>query len=187
MTGGQQAPGRAERVVLVGGMGTGKTVVGAALARRIGWRHLDLDALVERSAGRRIAEIFESEGEPAFRHLEADATRSVASARRVVVSTGGGWVMNAESVALLRPSALFVWLRASAETVLGRFAGKDLARRPLLAAGDPESTLRRLAREREPMYRTADIVVDVDGRAVHDIVEEILTEVRPVAGAGPIP
>lgn len=167
------------RVVLVGGMAVGKSTVGAALARRLGWRHIDLDAAIEAAAGRSVAEIFRAEGEPGFRRREAEATAHVAAAQRVVVTPGGGWVLNAALPRLLADDALTVWLRASTETVLSRLSGRGRSRRPLLAQGDPEATLRRLASERAPLYAAAaQLTVDLDGLRLAEVVRRIEAELR---------
>ena len=78
-------------LLLVGFMGSGKSTVGAAVARRLGWRHADLDAEVEKAAGASVREIFSTRGEESFRELEARVAADLLSAARVVVSTGGGW------------------------------------------------------------------------------------------------
>jgi shikimate kinase len=89
------------RVVLWGFMASGKTAVGAALARRLAWEHLDLDAEVVRRAGCSIAELFRTRGEPEFRRLEAEATAAVIDREEVVLSPGGGWITNPDLPRLL--------------------------------------------------------------------------------------
>src|ERR1700742_506775 len=83
-------PGSVSRIVLTGFMGAGKTTVGALLARRLGWDFVDSDRIVESRAGCTVAQIFEREGEPAFREKEAAAVRDLAKGERVVIGLGGG-------------------------------------------------------------------------------------------------
>src|SRR5690606_38832104 len=85
----QDAP--LERVVLVGFMASGKTTVGRLLAERLGWRHLDLDAEIEREEGRSVAEIFRAEGEAYFRRREAVTGERLLAEPRTVLTPGGGW------------------------------------------------------------------------------------------------
>ncbi len=81
-------------VVLIGFSGTGKSSVGRALAKRIGWEFVDTDAEVERAAGKRIHQIFVEEGEEAFRRLEREALRDALSCAQRVVAVGGGAVVD---------------------------------------------------------------------------------------------
>src|SRR5215469_16165827 len=90
-----------ERIFLLGPTATGKSTVGAYVARLLGWRFLDVDTLVEQGAGTRVPEIFAREGEAAFRELEAAALGEAAAERRVVIATGGGIVERAENLALM--------------------------------------------------------------------------------------
>jgi shikimate kinase len=155
-------------VVLVGFMGSGKSAVGAVLARRLGWEHLDLDREIEAREGRTIPEIFRTEGERRFRALEAEVTASLAGRTGVVLSPGGGWITSPGLLERLGPGTLSVWLRVSPETVLERVA-RTRADRPLLDVPDPLAAVRRLLREREPLYARAELVVDTDGRGVAEV------------------
>jgi shikimate kinase len=174
------------RVVLVGGMGVGKSTIGGILARRLRWRHIDLDAAVVAAAGCSVAEIFRIEGEAGFRRREAEATAALTDVREVVVTPGGGWVLNDALPRLLCGDALTVWLRASPETVLSRISARGFSRRPLLAQGDPAATLRRLAAERAPRYAAAaDLALDVDGRNPAGVARRIEAELRRRGGTEP--
>lgn len=166
-----------ERVVLLGFMGAGKTAVGAALARELGWRHVDLDREIERREGRTVAQIFAADGEPAFRELEARVSAEIAPRSAQVFSPGGGWITTPGMLERLPPGSLSVWLQVSVEEAVRR-AGRSGAVRPLLRVDDPAAAARRLLIEREPLYRAADVAVRTDGRAVEDIVAELLAFVR---------
>src|SRR5688572_27406814 len=97
---------RPERVVLIGLPGAGKSTVGPLLARRLGWRFLDLDPLIEAEAGLPIAQIFEQKGEAEFRRLETELTGRLASEPDLVLAPGGGWILRNTM-----PSAWLVWLQ----------------------------------------------------------------------------
>ncbi len=173
------------RVVLVGFMCSGKSTVGPALAARLGWEHLDLDREIERAEGRSVARIFAEDGEPRFREMEARATEALAGRDRIVLSPGGGWVLNPALLERLGPGTLSVWLQVAPETVVARSAAAP-GERPLLRGPDPLAAVRRLLAEREPLYRRAVLAVPTDGRDPADVVSHILGEIR-ARGAAPPP
>lgn len=160
-------------LVLIGMMGSGKSTVGKRLANALSVPFTDTDAEIEARAARTIAEIFATDGEPAFRATEASVVAElVATDHPSVVSTGGGAVLDPTTRALLHDRATVVWLRASPAMLAHRIAPDGA--RPLLA-NDPGTTLHQLAAEREPLYReTAHHVVDVDHVARRVVVERIL-------------
>lgn len=162
-----------ERVVLVGFMGAGKSVVGRALAGRLGWRFVDVDDLVEAQAGRSISEIFGADGEEAFRLLEAKAAADAMKGREVVLATGGGWAAQAGRLESLPAGTRSVWLRVGAEEALRR-AERDGFGRPLLEGDDPLERASRLLSHRVPFYEAADVRVDTEGRSVDDVTTRIL-------------
>lgn len=169
------------RVVLLGFMAAGKTAVGAELARRLGWRHVDLDAWIEAREGRRVAQIFAADGEARFRELEAGATRDVAGMRGVVLSPGGGWITRPGNLDALGPGTLSVWLRVSPEEAVRR-AGQSPGERPLLAGPDPLGAARRLLEARAPLYARAALHVDTEGCPAGDVASIIEAEVRARRG-----
>jgi shikimate kinase len=135
--------------VLVGLMGSGKSSIGRRLARHLDLPLIDLDEMIVERAGCAIPEIFANQGEDAFRDMETDALRE-ALGRHAVIATGGGIVMRAENMALLRQHPPVIWLKASPEFLARRIDG-DL-NRPLIAAGDTLNKLKELARVRYPLY-----------------------------------
>ena len=165
------------RVVLVGFMGSGKTSVGARLAERLGWEHVDLDRVIEARAGRAVREIFAAEGEAAFRRLEAEATAEVAARTGVVLTPGGGWVTNPALRESLGPGTFTAWLRVLPEEAVKRAAATP-GERPLLAGPDPLGAARRLLAEREAFYARADLAVETDGRTPDEVADEIERAVR---------
>ena len=141
------------KIVLVGMPGAGKTAGGSVLAERLGWRFVDVDALIEKEAGMDVAGIFASPefGEPGFRRLERGAiARIIDDQAPAVIATGGGAVEDGGTRQLLASSdALVVWLSADLEVLLARVGeGKS---RPLLSS-DPTGNLASLLRMREKMY-----------------------------------
>jgi len=164
-------------VVLVGMMGAGKSSVGKLLAERLDRPFLDVDAWIEDEEGMSIAELFRARGEAAFRDLEASVLPSfLANPSASVLSLGGGAVMNAR-VRMLLARACVVWLRADHDTLVARVG--DASTRPLLSDRNVDEELARLSEERAPVYAAvADVVVDVDGLSLDDVVDRVAAGVR---------
>jgi shikimate kinase len=157
---------------LVGFMGTGKTTVGRAVAHKLGFLLLDSDHEIERLQGRTVAEIFRTDGEPAFRAMERDFIENGHPAERVVVACGGGLVVQPGMLELLRSRGVVICLHASIETILDR-TGRHRTR-PLLDVADPEERVRTLYSTREPIYKQAGTVILTDGRPLHDVTSHVL-------------
>jgi shikimate kinase/3-dehydroquinate synthase len=143
-------------VVLVGLPGSGKSAVGRRLAHRHDAAFVDLDEMIERTAGRTIAEIFAGEGEAAFRSLERAAVASLGEADadpsiRRVIATGGGAVIDPRNRWALYRGRLPVWLDGRPEVLAQRLRRSPTVR-PLITGRDPIGTVRTLARERERFY-----------------------------------
>lgn len=161
------------RIVLTGFMGTGKTVVGRRLATHLGRELVDTDALIERAAGRTVREIFASDGEARFRELERDAVRAACAAGDVVVSTGGGTLVDERNRAALEDGGLLVCLTASPRAIARRVRG-SVADRPMLS-GHPSLTgrIRELLDARAPVYARVPLQVDTSNLSVDEVVAEI--------------
>ncbi len=169
----------AGNIILVGPMGSGKSAVGRLLARRLGLTLVDSDAEIEARTGVDIPYIFEREGEAGFRLREADTLDEITQREGVLVSTGGGAVLDAGTRERLRSRGCVVYLRTSVDQQLARTARNS--HRPLLMNDDPRGTLERLMAQRAALYEeVADLTVDTDGRKVRAVAEEIL---RRLAGA----
>lgn len=173
-----------ERVVLIGFMCSGKSSVADALARRLDWRFMDFDVEIERRVGRPLPSLIDERGEEYFRSLEAELTHDVAEVPGVVLAPGGGWITQPELLELLRPRTLSVWLRVSPEETVRRLLADDIDR-PLRDHPDPESPVREILSEREPLYRRADLTVPGDGRSVEELAFEIEQLARTRGARGP--
>ncbi len=164
---------RDRSILLAGMMGAGKSSVGRALARRLGWEFIDTDEEIEGATGMSIAEIFRVHGEQGFRGLERQALAKLPESR-AVVALGGGAPVSAESRALLGEKGRLVWLDADAETLAARVPADD--DRPLLvgldAAGRVER-LRALRAERREAYASAEVRVCTDGLEVDDVCRAV--------------
>lgn len=161
-------------IVLVGFMGAGKSTVGPLLAERLEVEFVDVDAEVERRAGRSIPSLFERGEEPTFRALEREVVAELVSGGEpAVISTGGGWAAEPGRVRELPKEAVSVWLRVSPEVAVARASGEG-GSRPLLEVDDPLAVARALLAKREAGYAAADITIETDGRHPGQIVDDIL-------------
>jgi shikimate kinase len=158
---------------LVGFMGTGKTTVGRAVARRIGFKCLDSDHEIERRARKSVAEIFAREGEAEFRLLERWFVEEGHPPRRAVVACGGGLIVQPGMLGLLARRGVVVCLHASIETILAR-TGRHAKTRPLLDVEDPDARARALYAEREAIYRSAGTLVLTDSRPLTEIAAHVI-------------
>lgn len=169
-------------VALLGFMGCGKSTVGRVLARRINWDFIDLDHKIEKVTGRRIAEIFEQEGEFGFRKLETECllrclkkseALNRSQQRNLILSLGGGTpLLNGNT---LHEKCHCIYLEASYESIVAHIGGTNDPKRPLLS----EQTIIQRIADRDPIYRqTAHQIVSVDGKTIEEIVEEIKSSLR---------
>lgn len=154
-------------------MGAGKTTVGRRLARTLGRPFIDSDQQIEMQTGRTVREIFESDGEPAFRALEAEAlAEALATSSPSIIAAAGGTVLSEANRDRMRHAGTVVWLRADPSVLADRV--RDGAHRPLLAE-NPAATLVRLDGQRHDLYaEVADHVVDTTDRAPEDVLAELV-------------
>jgi shikimate kinase len=164
---------RTPRILLVGMMGSGKTTTGALLARRLGWDYRDSDADVEALTGHTVPEIFERDGEAAFRKVEAEVLAAACNSERpTVIAVAGGAVLSEDNRRLIRECGTVVWLRADPHRLAERVG--DGAGRPLLE-GDKDEIMDRLLAERAPHYaEVADAVIDVDHLTPDQVADRVL-------------
>jgi shikimate kinase len=158
-------------IILTGFMGTGKTATGLVLARRTGMELVDMDALIEKRQGKTIPEIFAQDGEPAFRVLERDLVKELFKRSGLIISTGGGIVLNPGNIADFEKTGLVVCLKASPETIFQRLE-KD-ASRPLLS-GDKKGQISALLEKRKPLYDAIAHGVDTNGLTDEQTADLIL-------------
>ena len=159
-------------IVLVGMMGAGKTHIGRILAENLGLNFYDSDQLIEERAGLSIPEIFERYGEEKFRMSEHKTISETLERGPMVLSTGGGALLNPETVTLLQDRTHIVWINAPIELMWSRV--KDGGHRPLLQTENPRQTLEELLEARKPLYEQAHIKVINDDRPTKQIVLDII-------------
>jgi len=164
-------------IFLVGLMGAGKTTIGRALAKKLNKRFVDSDHEIESRTGTTIPVIFEIEGEESFRKREADVIRELSAQQDIVLATGGGAILRAETRAYLKQRGTVIYLRAGINQILQR-TGRD-KNRPLLQTADPRRKLEELSRQRDPYYReVADFVIETGRPNVQFLVQAILSQLE---------
>lgn len=144
-------------IVLIGMMGAGKTTVGRRLAARLGRHFVDSDEEVEKAAGMSIEDIFASRGEADFRAGEVKVIARLLKESGMVLGTGGGAFMNADTRALIKQLAISVWIKADFDLLFQRVSRRS--NRPLLKTANPRETLQKLIDARYPTYAEADITI----------------------------
>lgn len=154
-------------------MGSGKTTVGRALAKKLNKRFIDSDHEIEARTGVAISVIFEIEGEASFRQREADVIRDLCQLEDIVLATGGGAILNPTSRALLHDRGTVVYLKASISNILHRT--RHDKKRPLLRTADPRKKLEELEQQRDPLYReVAHIVIETGQPQLQTLVQTIV-------------
>ncbi len=165
-------------IALIGFMGVGKTAVGKVLAEKLGRSFVELDSLIEQKAGKSIPDIFQQDGETAFRELEIEVTKEVSKDKNLVIACGGGIVLNKINIDRLRENARMVYLTASPGVILKRVANEE-GQRPLLKVDNLTLTIRELLDFRKPFYeRAADIIINTSKLDINSVAEQIISKLK---------
>ena len=178
-------------IVITGFSGTGKSIVGRAVARLLAWEFIDTDQEVVRQSGKSIVRLFEEDGEEAFRALERTAVQEACSGDRRVVSTGGGAIVDPGNFQLMSTTGFLVCLEATPATIYARLQAEQKATfeaviRPMLQSESPLERIRMLKDQREAAYTHVQWTVHTDGLSVEEVTQEVLRawrRLRRFAGA----
>lgn len=160
-----------KNVVLVGFMGTGKSVVGKILAEKMERKFVDLDEEIVKDVGMTINDIFEYYGEDHFRDLESKKIEGLSSKDNLVIATGGGALIREENVERLREKGVLICLTASAKEILRRV--ENQTHRPLLNVEDKVAEIERRLKERQIIYSLADMSIDSERGREAEIAGEV--------------
>ncbi|MBI4313466.1 MAG: shikimate kinase [Candidatus Omnitrophica bacterium] len=166
-----------KNIVLVGFMGTGKSVVGKKLAQQLKYGFVDTDEIIQAECRRPIRKIFAEEGESRFRQMEREVIERAAAKDHQVIATGGGAIIDDQNFQALKRNGWIVWLKAEPDVILQRVG--DAASRPLLDIEDPKSQIERLLNLRRAAYSKADAAVETSRRNIDEVVQEIVKLVFP--------
>jgi shikimate kinase len=164
-----------KNIVLIGFMGSGKSMVARELGKRLKTQVVATDALIEAKEGQSIHEIFKSRGEGYFRNLEVEIVREVSLRRGIIVDCGGGVVLRKENLQLLKAGGIVFYLQAAPEVIYQRI--KDEKHRPLLKVPDPLGCIKELYQQRLPLYNQADHIIDANDASIEGPVVEILKRI----------
>jgi len=167
-------------VTLIGYRGCGKTTVARLLAQRLAWEHSDADEEVERAAGRTIRAIFDNSGEAEFREQERQVMAQLLSREKLVISAGGGAVLDEGTRRAIKKAGPVVWLTAAAETLWNRIQqdASTSEQRPDLTTGGGRVEVETLLAQRTPLYREcASVTIATDDETAESIVGRILDAV----------
>lgn len=171
------------KISCIGLPGSGKSTIGRQLARRLGVRFFDSDHVIEYRAGCSVRELFERDGESAFREMEQQVIDELTREASGVISTGGGAVLSSINRDHLHGRTRVIYLHSAPEEVYRRLRHDHS--RPLLQVADPLAKLRDLYQARDALYReTAHFVVETGRPSVATLVNMILMQLE-LAGLAP--
>jgi shikimate kinase len=160
-------------IILVGFMGTGKSVIGKLLAEKLNRAFVELDDLIEKKEKMPIKDIFEKKGEPYFRLVEKEIAKEASQRKNIVISAGGGAIVDEENFKNLKNSGTIICLKASPDTILKRTKG--MKTRPLLNVPNPKEQIEGLLKKRESFYNKADFSIETDNLNIEEVILKILT------------
>ncbi len=169
-----------KNIALIGFSATGKSTIAKKIAEYLGWDSIDTDQEVVKLSGKSIPQIFKQEGEQVFRQLEVEALNKACLRKKVVISTGGGAILNPQSAGILSETCFVVCLQAKAETIYHRLLKDNLCAsspeiRPLLNVENPLEKIKEIKHLREPYYQAiADWTIHTDMLSIDQVTEEVL-------------
>ena len=164
-----------KNIVLIGFMGSGKSMIARELGKRLKVEVIATDDLAVAQEGQTIHEIFRSKGEEYFRNLEQDVIKDVSSRKGIIIDCGGGVVLRKENLQHLKANGIVFYLQATPEVIYQRI--KNEKHRPLLKVPDPLGQIKELYQQRSPLYNQADYTIDANDASIEGPVVEILKRI----------
>lgn len=164
-----------KNIVLIGMMGSGKTMIAKALAEKLGLPLLSTDDMVEKKARCTIKVIVAKAGWEYFRELEHNAVAQASKKRGIIIDCGGGVVLDPKNMDLLGKHGIIFYLDAKPEVIYQRI--KDDPHRPLVHVPNPLAQIRKLYQERLPLYERAGFTIDASDASIAGPVARILSKV----------
>jgi len=170
-----------DSIALIGFMGTGKTTIGKALAKYLGeeYKFIETDKLIIQETGKQIPIIFNAEGEDKFRKYEISVCEKVSKLNKVVISCGGGVVLNKKNIDNLKKNCHIVLLNAAPDEIYKRILKNGKETRPVIDSEDPKEEIEKVLNFRKPYYHAAaDFVIDTTAKKIKNIVREIVIKTQ---------
>ena len=164
-----------KNIVLVGFMGSGKSMIARELGARLKVDMVSTDDIAESKENKSIHEIFKAKGEAYFRNLETEIIKEVSKKRGLVIDCGGGVVLRKENLPQLKTNGIVFYLAATPEIIYQRI--KNEKHRPLLKVPDPLGCIKELYEQRLPLYNQADYIVDANDASIEGPIVEILKKI----------
>lgn len=164
-----------KNIVLIGFMGSGKTMIAKALSQKLKVECLSTDDLIERQEKRYVADIVKNKGWSYFRALEQRIVKRISGKKGVVIDCGGGVVLNPENIALLKKHGIIFFLKAPFRVIYQRLKGDKT--RPLINVANPQARLKEIFEQRLPLYNQADYIIDASDPSIDGPVIEILQKI----------
>ncbi len=170
-----------DSIALIGFMATGKTVVGKALKKYLGnqYKFIEIDEEIIMEVGKSIPEIFAEEGEAKFREYETSICERISKLNKVIISCGGGIVLNEKNIENLRKNCHIVLLKATIDEIYERSLKNGRESRPVINKDDLKKEIVKILKSRRPYYEAAaEFVIDTTGKKIKNIVREIAIKTR---------
>ena len=166
-----------KNIYLVGLMGSGKTTLGKILSKKLDKQFYDSDQVIEEKLGVDVPMIFEYEGEVGFREREKDILNELVGIQNIVLATGGGIILSKANRDLLAKNGIVIYLKSNQEDLILRM--KNDKTRPLLKDGNIEEIIKKLCKEREPLYQEiADFEIMTKNKRIHEVLNEIISVIN---------
>ena len=167
----------ADNIILIGMPASGKSTIGTLLAEKLpNYTLLDTDAIIEKTQGMKIAEIFEKYSEDYFRKLEYDTIKLVCTGKNKIISIGGGAFENPDSRGTLLRFGKVFYLKSDLDVLYYRISSDTS--RPLLQSENPKETLEKLLKKREENYTKAHFIIDTTNKDENEILDSILGSIN---------
>ena len=159
-------------LVLTGMMGVGKSTIGRLLAKKLRFKFIDVDRLIERQEKRSIKKIFDVDGEEYFRKIEEKVTFKILKNKSSIIALGGGAFINNEIRKEIIKNCCSIWLNLSLELLIKRYKRNN--KRPLLEGNNLESEVKKILQSRKKIYALANFKINCDNMNKKDVVQKIL-------------
>lgn len=165
-----------KNIVLIGMMGSGKSMIARALAQKLQRPYFSTDELVEKEAGARVKDIVAARGWDHFRSVESTVVAGLAQQSGIIIDCGGGVVLKRENMDLLQNNGIIFYLDAPPEVLYQRL--KKDTQRPLIQVSDPLAELKGIYRQRLPLYSQAHFTIDASDASIEGPVAQILLKIQ---------